>query len=406
MHFFSGVCCSFGRMKTADSDMPGFRETLALCALNRIFCYQPGMCLRLLEYFGTAAAVFEASPPLRRRLLADAPPLADAIGPEALSRAAEELERLPGLGAVFIGLDSPAYPRLLRECPDHPAGLYVRSETPAEDLFNRRKAVAFVGTRDLSSYGRTWCGNLVSALSEAVLPEKPLVVSGLAFGIDDVAHETALTLGLPTVGVMATGIDTVYPSRHRGLADRMACSPGSALVTCYPVGTAPLATQFLSRNRIIAGMSEATVLVESKIRGGGMITARYAFEYQRDVYALPGRVDDVRSQGCNLLLRNKTAEPVVSEADLLEKLGMAAPRLSRKAVAVEAVRHYADAGGDPSERELLQELVRLISRQRGISLHEICETTGRPFGEVAGGVGILESDGYVTMDLLQRCSIV
>jgi len=394
-------------MKTTDPPLsPDFRETLSLCALNRIFCYEPALCLRLLSYFGTAAAVFEAAPPLRRALLTGRPQLADEIGPPALTWAAAELERLPGLGAVFIGLNSPAYPRLLLECPDHPAGLYVRSDTPAADLFNRQKAVAFVGTRDLSSYGRTWCGNLVSALSEAVLPEKPLVVSGLAFGIDDVAHETALTLGLPTVGVMATGIDSVYPSRHRSLAERMVRSPGSALMTCYPVGTSPLATQFLSRNRIIAGMSDATVLVESKIRGGGMLTARYAFEYQRDVYALPGRVDDVRSGGCNLLLRNKTAEPVVSVEDLLEKLGMKAPRLSRKAVAVEAVRHYSESGTDPSEREWLQELVRLISRERGISLHEICEATGRSYGEVAGGVGILESDGYVTVDLLQRCSMI
>lgn len=393
-------------MENETAPVPDFRETLALCALNRIFCYEPALCLRTLEYFGTAAAVFEASPPLLRELLAARPLLAEAVGPQALSWAAGELERLSGLGAAFVGVNSPAYPRLLRECPDHPAGLYVRSDTPAGDLFNRRKAVAFVGTRDLSSYGRTWCGNLVSALSEAILPEKPLIVSGLAFGIDDVAHETALTLGLPTVGVMATGIDSVYPFRHRGLAERMVHTPGCALVTCYPVGTAPLATQFLSRNRIIAGMSDATVLVESKIRGGGLITARYAFEYQRDVYALPGRVDDVRSQGCNLLLRNKTAEPVIGANDLLEKLGMKAPRLSRKAVAADAVRHYSEAGGDPADRELLLELVRLIDRQRGISLHEICEATGRPYGEVAGGVGILEGDGFVTMDLLQRCSII
>ena len=396
-------------MMNADCDRlspPGFRETLAQCALNRIFCYEPALCLRLLEHFGTAEAVFDAPAGVRDRLLFGQPLLSGAIGPDALAWAAGELSALPRFGAVFIGVNDPAYPRLLRECPDHPVGLYVRSQTPVEDLFNRQLAVAFVGTRDLSSYGRTWCGNLVSALDEAVVAERPLVVSGLALGIDDIAHETALTLGLPTVGVMATGIDGVYPSRHRGLADRVARTPGCALVTCYPVGTAPLATQFLSRNRIIAGMCHATVLVESKVRGGGMITARYAYEYQRDVYALPGRVDDVRSQGCNLLLKNKTAEPVISTGDLLEKLGLRSPRLSRKAIVPEAVRHYQEAVMDPAEKDLLLELLRMISTRRGISLHEICAASGRSYGEVAGGVGMLESDGYVSMDILQRCSIV
>ena len=373
------------------------KETLCLCALNKLFCYEPVIGLRLLDYFGTAAAIFEAPPGQIGELMAGRSELAAKICRESLTEAARELERTRDLGGRFVGLHSPAYPKLLQECPDRPLGLYVRSETPAEDLFNSREAIAFVGTRDLSSYGREWCGNLVSALFES--DRKPLIVSGLAFGIDYVAHSTALTLSLPTVGVMATGIDRIYPSRHETLADRMVRTPGCALVSCYPLGTAPLANQFLSRNRIIAGMSRATVLVESKLKGGGLITARHAYSYDRDVYALPGRVDDVRSQGCNQLIRNKIAEPVISREDFLDKLGYRAPRLRKRDV----LRKASDIFPDGS---LELEVLRAVLAERGIDIRALCDRTEREYAEVIAAALSLESEGFLSMDILQRCSVV
>lgn len=373
------------------------KETLCLCALNRIFCYEPVVGLRLLEYFGTAAAVFEAPSGQLGGLLHARPEYAGKIHRGALAESARELESVERLGGRFVGLHSPAYPQLLRECPDRPLGLYVRSQTPVEDLFNSREAIAFVGTRDLSSYGREWCGNLVSTLSET--SAKPLIVSGLAFGIDYVAHTTALTLSLPTVGVMATGIDRIYPSRHESLAERMVRTPGCALVSCYPLGTAPLANQFLSRNRIIAGMSRATVLVESKIRGGGLITARHAYSYDRDVYALPGRVDDVRSQGCNRLIRDKIAEPVISREDFLDKLGLKAPRLRKQDVLTRAAGLFPD-----SSLELA--VLKAVLAERGIDIHTLCARTDRPYAEVIAAALALESEGFLSMDILQRCSVV
>lgn len=373
------------------------KETLCLCALNRIFCYEPVVGLRLLEYFGTAAAVFEAPSGQLGGLLHARPEYAGKIHRGALAESARELESVERLGGRFVGLHSPAYPQLLRECPDRPLGLYVRSQTPAEDLFNSREAIAFVGTRDLSSYGREWCGNLVSTLSET--SAKPLIVSGLAFGIDYVAHTTALTLSLPTVGVMATGIDRIYPSRHESLAERMVCTPGCALVSCYPLGTAPLANQFLSRNRIIAGMSRATVLVESKIRGGGLITARHAYSYDRDVYALPGRVDDVRSQGCNRLIRDKIAEPVISREDFLDKLGLKAPRLRKQDVLGKAAGLFPDGS-------LELAVLKAVLAERGIDIRTLCARTDRPYAEVIAAALALESEGFLSMDILQRCSVV
>ena len=373
------------------------KETLCLCALNRIFCYEPVVGLRLLEYFGTAAAVFEAPSGQLGGLLHARPEYAGKVHRGALAESARELESVERLGGRFVGLHSPAYPQLLRECPDRPLGLYVRSQTPAEDLFNRREAIAFVGTRDLSSYGREWCGNLVSTLSET--SAKPLIVSGLAFGIDYVAHTTALTLSLPTVGVMATGIDRIYPSRHESLAERMVRTPGCALVSCYPLGTAPLANQFLSRNRIIAGMSRATVLVESKIRGGGLITARHAYSYDRDVYALPGRVDDVRSQGCNRLIRDKIAEPVISREDFLDKLGLKAPRLRKQDVLTRAAGLFPDGS-------LELAVLKAVLAERGIDIRTLCARTDRPYAEVIAAALALESEGFLSMDILQRCSVV
>ncbi|MBR4234011.1 MAG: DNA-protecting protein DprA [Bacteroidales bacterium] len=373
------------------------KETLCLCALNRIFCYEPVVGLRLLEYFGTAAAVFEAPSGQLGGLLHARPEYAGKVHRGALAESARELESVERLGGRFVGLHSPAYPQLLRECPDRPLGLYVRSQTPVEDLFNSREAIAFVGTRDLSSYGREWCGNLVSTLSET--SAKPLIVSGLAFGIDYVAHTTALTLSLPTVGVMATGIDRIYPSRHESLAERMVRTPGCALVSCYPLGTAPLANQFLSRNRIIAGMSRATVLVESKIRGGGLITARHAYSYDRDVYALPGRVDDVRSQGCNRLIRDKIAEPVISREDFLDKLGLKAPRLRKQDVLTRAAGLFPDGS-------LELAVLKDVLAERGIDIRTLCARTDRPYAEVIAAALALESEGFLSMDILQRCSVV
>lgn len=377
------------------------KETLALCALNRLCCYEPGAGLQLLEHYGTAAAVFAAGTDEILHLLSGKTLMQEAFAKgDALEQAARELAELPRYGACFIGKNHPGYPRLLLECPDHPIGLYVRSDTPAEDLFNRRRSVAFVGTRDLSPYGRSWCRNLVAALAQTRTAERPVIVSGLAFGIDAVAHETALEAGLPTIGVMATGIDSIYPNRHWHLAERMMETEGCALISCYPLGTAPLATQFISRNRIIAGLCCATVLIESKRKGGGLITAHHAFSYNRDVYALPGRVDDIRSQGCNQLLRNKTAEPVISEEDLLEKLGM--KRRGRRASSQDTLATAASLYGTSDPKYAL---LSLISGEPGITVRELGSRTGWALSEVIAATGVLESDGLLSVDILQRCSL-
>ena len=371
---------------------------LCLCALNRLFGYEPALGRRLIENFGSPAAVFSQPEKTLREALGQREDLLRGLRPDALAWAEKELAQTAEAGARFIGLGEEDYPALLAECPDPPLGLYVRSASPPERLFQAREAVAFVGTRDASPYGREWCVRLVQALAATRQP--PVIVSGLAFGIDRTAHETALACGLPTLGVMATGIAQVYPWQHRELARKMADTPGCGVLTDYPLGTSPVAVNFVRRNRIIAGLSRAVVVVESKTKGGSLITAKYANDYDRDVYALPGRVEDPRSQGCNSLIRQRMADIITTPEDLAARLGLKPARGSRGADVVEqAARRY---GPDAPETRL----VRLVRENRGASRDELAALTGWPLHEVLRHTTTLECDGVLTTDLLGRCTFL
>lgn len=170
-------------------------------------------------------------------------------------------------GSRFICIGDSRYPQMLRECEDPPIGLYIKGKTPIEKLDGGRPAIGVIGTRDITSYGTEWCNRLVAALGRAQI--KPVIISGLAIGTDATAHSAALDNGLPTIAVMPTGIDGVYPFRHGFLADRICNAEESWLITDYPTKTTPLAINFLRRNRIIAGLSKAVLLIESKKREAG-----------------------------------------------------------------------------------------------------------------------------------------
>jgi DNA processing protein len=204
---------------------------------------------------------------------------------------------------------------------------------------------------------------------------------------------------------MATGVDRVYPFRHEALADAIARTPRSGLVTDYPPGTAPLAIHFIRRNRIIAGLCGATILVESKSKGGGMITARLAASYDRTVLALPGRIDDRRSAGCNHLIREQIAEPLTDLDRLAEQLGPGAGKPLRKRDLYQEVLDFYGASCPEEEVRRMAGVARLIQQNRGIALEEIARRAGISWPEAAAGAGILESDGFICMDLLGNCTI-
>jgi DNA processing protein len=372
-------------------------------ALNTIFGNEPKFSHRLIDALGSAGAVFALSERERLELFGPYNPHVAQITPAALEAAQAEYERLSAQGCQFLDIFDEAYPEALRECPDAPLLLYVRSSTPAAELFGRTPAVAIVGTRDQSLYGRECCRRIVRALSEA--PARPTVVSGLALGVDITAHAAALEGGLPTIGVSPVGVEDVYPRRHAAFVQRMCSTPGCALVTDYPPGTFPAAFNFLRRNRIIAGLASATILVESRIKGGGMITARLAAGYGRDVFAVPGRIDDLRSQGCNQLLKEQVAAPVASPETLPVALGLGRLKPRREADLETAVRRRFATALPHEEVDRLVHIAQLIRARRGIQLDEICREAGLDYADVARDTGLLEEEGFISMDLLQRCTI-
>lgn len=383
-----------------------FKERAAALALNTAFGFEPKISRSLIGQLGTAASVFDISEKDLDELFGPYSKHRALVGSAALEEACRELERLEGRGYRFVSLCEEDYPALLRECPDAPAGLYVRSCSELGDIFNRGRNISVVGTRDISPYGSEWCTRIVRTIAQA--PSRPTVVSGLAIGVDVTAHLCALAEGIPTIAVIPTGIEDVYPSRHRVVAEKIAAAPGSALVTDYPPGSQPVPVNFLRRNRIIAGMSGATVLIESKAKGGGTMTARLASGYGREVFCLPGRVDDSRSAGCNLLIQEKIAEPIISLSTLPQALGLG--RFSRRKAAdleEELSRRYGDAR-DVEAAPLLPgilKLVRIIRKQRGIDLDNLCRQSGMGIAEVTEITGLLESDGIICTDILRRCSI-
>lgn len=378
-------------------------ERSGALALDRIFGYEPATSRQIIDHFGSTAAIFSLSQDQIRDIFGPYGKHNHEITPQALERAQEELDRLCRQGYSLLSLTEEAYPQLLKDCPDAPAGLFVRSGTAAEALFNTGPAISIVGTRDISPYGQEWCHRIVQALSRS--ERKPVIVSGLAFGVDINAHMAAMENGLRTIAVLPTGIDEVYPKMHTRHASRIASSPGSAVITDYPPGTSPQAFTFLRRNRLIAGLSEATILIESKSRGGGLMTVRLANEYGRRVLALPGRIDDIRSAGCNRIIREMLAEPIVTLEDIAETLGLGkgCKNMHRNPAEVVLERYAPTLGEDEAGR--MSELTAAIRSNRGVTTDELCRLTGQTFAAVSLRVGILQSDGFISIDLFQRCSI-
>jgi len=383
--------------------MENFEEKACLCALGKIFGFKPRIALALMEHLGSAREIFKIGRHDLELLLGPHSQYTDVIRKSTVYDASKELEYYEKQNINFIGWTEEHYPSLLKECPDAPVGLYIRSRTHASKLWAPPMNIAIVGTRDVSQYGKEWCARTVHGLAESSI--KPLIISGLALGTDICAHKAAVEAGLPTIAVMATGPESVYPYRHREFADMLCSTPGCALVTDYPPGTAPLAIHFLRRNLIIASLSDATVLIESKLKGGGMMTARLAFSYSRDVFALPGRVDDIRSQGCNLLIKSKIAEPLTSIPEFMESLDIpaSAPPPSKPDIQV-----LADAYGTLLSEDKIGQMARLLTiirQNRGITIEEIAESTGLSYSRTAELTSTLEMDGFIKRDLLQRCSI-
>lgn len=262
----------------------------------------------LIAYCGSASAVFNTKKSQLEKIPGVGSVIANSVtlNNSVLNRAEKEIDFITKHNIKPLFFTEPDYPQRLKHCYDSPVMLYYKGSS---DL-NKEKIVSVVGTRTPSNYGKETTEKLIEELKQTGC----IVVSGLAYGIDILAHKASLDVGLETIGVLAHGLDRIYPSVHRSYAEKMLHQGG--LLTEFISETNPDRENFPKRNRIVAGMCDALVIVESKKEGGSLITATIANAYNKDVFAFPGKTTDVLSEGCNALIKTNKAHLMESSADL------------------------------------------------------------------------------------------
>lgn len=263
----------------------------------------------LVAYAGSVEGVFTESLKTLQKIPGIGEVNAHRVKDKTLfARAEEEIHFIEKNGIQPCFYTDKDYPRRLKNCPDAPILIYSKGNLN----LNAEHILSIVGTRNATNYGKQVCDELIQQIAERNY--SVLIVSGLAYGIDIQAHKSAIKYGLPTVGVIAHGLDKLYPSLHTETARKMMENGG--LVTDFPSSTKIDPSNFIRRNRIVAGLADATVVVESAEKGGALITAEIASSYNRDVFAFPGRAGDVYSKGCNQLIRNNGASLIEGIDDL------------------------------------------------------------------------------------------
>ncbi len=275
----------------------------------------------LIEHFNTAENIFKAKEKDLSNIESIGLIKAKSIKAfEDFKTAEDEIKFIEKYKVQPVFISSESYPKRLLNCYDPPSMLYYKGNAN----LNASKIISIVGTRSNTDYGKQVTEKLISELSELNV----LIVSGLAFGIDAIAHKTALQNELETVAVLAHGLHTIYPHQHKTLAKEIVQRGG--LLTEFRNGDAPDKHNFPKRNRIVAGMADATVVIETAIKGGSMITAELANNYNRDVFALPGRTTDLKSAGCNYLIQNNKAVLFTDAKELAQSLGWQSKKINKK----------------------------------------------------------------------------
>ena len=309
----------------------------------------------LTEYFKSARDLFKAS----RKELSEIPGVgsvllstlcSDVLKGKAIERAKYEIEFAEKHGILIFSYDDNNYPEKLKECNDGPFLLYYKGSP----VLNTLKIVSIVGTRKATIYGQ----DLTRRIVEEFQNQNILVVSGLAYGIDAYAHKFSLAYGIPTVGVLAHGLDKIYPQKNREIAKNMLDNGG--LLSEFMSGTNPDRENFPKRNRIVAGISDATVLVEAAPKGGALITANIANSYGRDVFAAPGRTIDAYSKGCNALIKSNRAALIESGEDVLNAMNWIKLKDNYKTKQMDLFHQFTD-----DEKRIIE-----IIQKKGLSSKE------------------------------------
>ena len=331
----------------------------------------------LLQQFGNASTIFKAPHKELERLEGIGTVRANSIRTFNDFHLVEaELRFIEKYKIKTLFLTDPEYPQRLLNCYDSPTLLFYKGTA---DL-NASKVVAIVGTRSNTDYGKQFTEDLIAALSS----QQALIISGLAIGIDAYAHKAALKNDLPTVGVVGHGLDKIYPSVNKGLARDMALQNGGILSEFFS-GTLPDKHNFPLRNRIVAGMSDATIVVETLISGGSMITAKLADAYNRDVFAVPGRTTDTKSKGCNYLIKNNKAILLTDADQLLDIMGWQEKKKKvkkQKELFIELT---------PEEKQVID----ILKQKESVHIDEINISSGLSSSAVAAAILNLELQSVI-----------
>lgn len=360
-----------------------YGELVYACALSDIFNYSCGKGKFLIDNYPVPSTVFSLSAGELKDIFGASSPFCGKILDHSyLEKAASEVQWAENHGVKVIFIGDSDYPYRLKECNDAPIVLYYIGTAN----LNSSRMLSIVGTRKVTQYGKDMCGKIIEELS--TLDIKPVIISGLAYGVDICAHQTALSCSLETIGVMATGLDEIYPRLHRPFAAKMVRQGG--LVSDFPRGTTPVRLNFIRRNRIIAGLSDATVLIESEVEGGGVVTSKMAYSYSREVFAVPGRMTDRRSSGCNALIRDNIASLVAEGGGVVGALGWS--DLERKGKYVKKALIFE------SDNPIKKNILLSLSSHPALDFDTILESSPGDYKEVVCNITELELEDRIKSD--------
>lgn len=361
-------------------------ETRNAIALTRVNYFNLAGLAQLYRQLGSATAVIEHRNDLREVLPDASPRLQEAMRniETHLKVADAEMEYNLRNGIRALSLADDDYPQRLKNCDDAPLVLFYKGTAN----LNRARVINIVGTRHCTAYGQDLIRRFVSEL-KSLCPEV-LIVSGLAYGVDINAHRQALANRLDTVGVLAHGLDYLYPTRHKQTADEMVTQGG--LLTEFLTNTNADKLNFVRRNRIVAGISDACVLVESAAHGGGLITTSIARDYNRDVFAFPGPVGTPYSEGCNNLIRDHKAQLVSSAADFVHALGWETD-LKRMQVTRQGIERQLF----PQLSNEEQAVVQALEKQNDQAINQLSLTANIPISRLTVLLFQLEMKGILKL---------
>ena len=360
------------------------QEIFYAMALTRLTNFNFQQALELYRTVGSAQMIYEHRNEIGDIVKECSPRLMEALKhwDEPMKRTESELRFMQEHQIRALTLNDDDYPQRLCECPDAPIVLYYRGNA---DL-NQAKVINIVGTRQCTQYGQDLIRRFISDLREHC-PEM-LIVSGLAYGVDINAHRQALENGYPTVGVLAHGLDQIYPYRHRETAAQMLDHGG--LLTEFMSQTNADKPNFVRRNRIVAGMSDACIVVESAAKGGGLITAEIAQSYDRAVFAFPGAVGMTYSEGCNNLIRDNVAGLISNASDFVKAMGWQ-EEVRRQRALTDGIERNLFVDLSPEETKI----VSLLQQANDLQLNILSVKSGIPIGQLTALLFQLEMKAIV-----------